>query len=319
MDRPEVNGRQTSGGIHSTFASLEHAGVIWVSGNGSNQIIRVDTNDLDFDSRTKEYWIDNEDNINTTPHGILEFGGTVYWVELTGDHLGELDPDTGTISRYAFPTKGAGAHSSWADSRGQIWYTYFASAGRIGKFDTRTKEFEEWEPLDGWSGYGIVVDRQDRVWAVGLHTHATLMYNQETQEWTSYPMTNPARRPAIDANGKIWAAHYYGNTITMIDPVTDDVTSYELPLKDGNPYDIWPDLDNNLWIENGIYNSMVKFDQVTKQFTYFPFPELRAHTPKLDLDPAGVMWFTLRNASGPGIASLQANGNVPSGRGAAAQ
>jgi len=64
---------------------------------------------------------------------------------------------------------------------------------------------------------------------------------------------------------------------------------------------------------------MVKVDQVTKQFTYFPFPELRAHTPKLDLDPAGVMWFTLRNASGPGIASLQANGNVPSGRGAAAQ
>ena len=155
------------------------------------------------------------------------------------------------------------------------------------------------------------------MWAVGLHTHATRMYNQETQEWTSYPMTNPARRLTWDANGKIWAAHYYGNTITMIDPVTDEVTSYELPLKDGNPYDIWFDADNNLWIENGIYNSMVKFDQTTKQFTYFPFPELRAHTPKLDLDPAGVMWFTLRNSSGPGIASLQPHGNVPPGRAAA--
>ena len=317
MDRPAVQGARTSGSIHRVFASLEHAGVIWVSGNGSNEIIRVDTNDLNFNTRTKEYWIDNADNINVTPHGILEFDGTVYWVELTGDHLGELDPDTGTITRYPFPTTGAGAHSAWADSRGQIWYTYFASAGRIGRFDTKTKEFTEWEPLDGWSGYGIVVDRQDRVWAVGLHTHATLMYNQETQEWKSYPMTNPARRPAIDANGKIWAAHYYGNTITMIDPVTDEVTSYELPLKDGNPYDIWPDNDNNLWIENGIYNSMVKFDQTTKEFTYFPFPELRAHTPKLDLDPAGVMWFTLRNSSGPGISSLRPRGNVPAGRSAA--
>ena len=317
MDRPDVNGRETSGSIHSVFASLEHAGVIWVSGNGSNEIIRVDTNDLNFDTRTKEYWIDNAGDINVTPHGILEFDGTVYWVELTGDHLGELDPDTGKMTRHPFPTKGAGAHSAWADSRGQIWYTYFASAGRIGRFDTKTKEFFEWEPLDGWSGYGIVVDRQDRVWAVGLHTHATLMYNQETQEWKEYPMTNPARRPAIDANGKIWAAHYYGNTITMIDPMTDEVTSYELPLKDGNPYDIWPDADNNLWIENGIYNSMVKFDQTTKEFTYFPFPELRAHTPKLDLDLAGVMWFTLRNPSGPGIASLRARGNVPAGSSAA--
>ena len=197
-----------------------------------------------------------------------------------------LDPDTGTMTRYPIPTKGAGAHSAWADSRGNIWYTYFASAGQIGRFNTNTKEFTEWEPLKGWSGYGIVVDRQDRVWAVGLHIHATLMYNQETQEWKSYPMTNPARRPAIDANGKVWAAHYYGKTITMIDPVTDDVTSYELPLKDGNPYDIWPDTDNNLWIENGIYNSMVKFDQTTKEFTYFPFPELRAH-PEAGFGPSG--------------------------------
>ena len=83
-----------------------------------NEIIRVDTNDLNFDTRTKEYWIDNAGDINVTPHGILEFDGTVYWVELTGDHLGELDPDTGKMTRHPFPTKGAGAHSAWADSRG---------------------------------------------------------------------------------------------------------------------------------------------------------------------------------------------------------
>ena len=150
MDRPPVEGARTSGSIHSVFASLQHAGVIWVSGNGSNEIIRVDTNDLNFDTRTKEYWIDNADNINVTPHGILELGGKVYWVELTGDHLGELDPDTGEISRFPFPTTGAGAHSAWADSRGNVWYTYFASAGRIGRFNTRTKEFTEWEQPDGW-------------------------------------------------------------------------------------------------------------------------------------------------------------------------
>lgn len=311
--RKEVSGPPPSWSVHSVFASLATPGVIWVSGNGSNSIIRVDTNDRNFETRTTEYWIDNEDNINVTPHGILEYSGIVYWVELSGDHLGELDPSTGEMARHRLPTTGAGAHSCWVDSRGNIWYTYFASAGRIGRFNTRTKEFTEWEPLKGWSGYGIVVDRQDRVWAVGLHTHATLMYNQETQEWKSYPMSNPARRPAIDANGKIWAAHYYGNTITKIDPVTDEITEYELPLKDGNPYDIWPDLDNNLWIENMMYNSLVKFDQQSTQFTYFPFPELRAHTPKLDLDLSGTLWFTLGNPSGPGIATLKPKGNVAMG------
>ena len=315
--RREVRDRPPTWSIHSVFASLVEPGVIWVSGNGSNSIVRVDTRVRDFEARTTEYWIDNPANINVTPHGIVEHDGVVYWVELTGDHLGELDPATGVMTRHRMPVIGGGPHSCWADSRGYIWYTYFASAGKIGRFDTRTKAFEEWEPLAGFSGYGIVVDRQDRVWAVGLHTPATLMFDQETQEWTSYPMANPARRPAIDGAGKVWAAHYYGNAITKIDPLTGAVTEYELPLKDGNPYDVWPDADDNLWVENMIYNSLVRFDQASGAFTYFPFPELRAHTPKLDADRSGVLWFTLGNPSGPGIAALMPHGNVPGGRAAA--
>ena len=96
--------------------------------------------------------------------------------------------------------------------------------------------------------------------------------------------------------------------------MTGDVTEYELPLKDGNPYDVWPDTEDNLWVENAIYNSLVRFDQTTEEFTYFPFPELRAHTPKLDRDGAGTLWFTLRDQSGPGIAAFKPHGNVPAGR-----
>ena len=305
------NGAPTRGSIHSVFASRAEPGVIWVSGNGSNSIIRMDSRDADFETRTQELWIENPEDINVTPHGIVEYRGRVYWVELTGDHFGELDPATGEMKRYPMPTKGAGPHSVWVDSRGSFWYTYFASAGRIGRFDLAAQDFTEWEPLAGFSGYGIVVDRQDRVWAVGLHTPAIYMYNQETAAWRSYPLANPARRPAIDANGKIWAAHYFGNAISKIDPVTSAVTEYTLPLKDGNPYDVWPDDDDNLWVENGIYNSLVRFDQKTNAFTYFPFPELQAHTPKLDRDAEGTLWFTLRGPSGPGVAALKPHGNVP--------
>ena len=312
------NGVTPRGGIHSVYASLAYPGTIWVSGNGSNAILRVDTRDPDFTRRTTEYWIDNPADINVTPHGIIEYRGKVYWVELTGDHLGELDPATGIMTRYQMPTTGAGPHSMWVDSRGNFWYTYFASSGKIARFELSTKEFTEWEVMPGFSGYGLVVDAQDRVWAVGLHTPAIFMYNQETAQWTSYPMANPARRPTIDAQGKVWAAHYYGNAITKVDPVNGEVTEYRLPLKDGNPYDLWPDTEGNLWVENAIYNSMVKFDPTTEQFTYFPFPEFRVHTPKLDRDAEGTLWFTLRNQAGPGLAALKPRGNVPA-RSSAAQ
>ena len=313
------NGAPPRGSIHSVFASVAEPGVIWVSGNGSNSIIRMDSRNPDFETRTRELWIENPENINVTPHGIVEYGGRVYWVELTGDHFGELDPATGEMTRHPLPTTGAGPHSLWVDSRGQFWYTYFASAGRIGRYDATANDFTEWEPLAGFSGYGIVVDRQDRVWAVGLHTPAIFMYNQETAAWRSYPLANPARRPAIDANGKVWAAHYFGNAISKIDPVTGTVTEFELPLKDGNPYDVWPDADDNLWVENGIYNALVRFDQKTNAFTYFPFPELQAHTPKLDRDAEGTLWFTLRGPSGPGVAALKPNGNVRPSRVSAGQ
>ena len=305
------NGQPPAGGIHSVFASLEHPGVIWVSGNHSNSIIRLDTREIDFKARTTEYWIDNPENIDVIPHGIIEDRGHVYWIELAGDHLGELDPVSGDMRRYPIPTKGAGAHSIWPDSRGTLWFTYFAEANKIGKFDTQTKEMTEYDTPEGWTGYGLVVDRQDRVWASGLSSHEVLMYNQETSQLHSFPMKTPTRRPTVDSRGKVWAAHYYGNAISMIDPVTGNVSHYELPLKDGNPYDVWTDNEDNLWIENGIYNSLVKFDQNTEAFTYFPFPELDAHTPKLDSDQDGNLWFVLKDQTGGrGVATLRARGNM---------
>ena len=119
----------------------------------------------------------------------------------------------------------------------------------------------------------------------------------------------------------MWAAHYFGNAISRIDPATGTVTEFELPLKDGNPYDVWPDADDNLWVENGIYNSLVRFDQETGDFTYFPFPELRAHTPKLDRDRDGhALVHAARAVGGAGRGRAQAERQrAASGCGAAGQ
>ena len=64
--RREVSGRPPSWSIHSVFASLVEPGVIWVPGNGSNSIIKVDTRERDFAARTTEYWIENAENIKDT-------------------------------------------------------------------------------------------------------------------------------------------------------------------------------------------------------------------------------------------------------------
>jgi virginiamycin B lyase len=281
-----------------------------MSGNRSNSIVAVDTRNLDPVARFKEFRIDNPQNIETQPHGLFDRAdGKVWFVELTGDRVDELDPKTGKIERYKIPTEGGGPHSIWPDSKGNFFFTYFAASGKISKFNARTQVTKEYDVDKDMSGYGIVTDKQDRAWAVSLNTAAIYGYDPKTDKWTKYPIPAAARRVAIDAKGMVWAAGYYGNNIIMLDPATGKVSEYKMPLRYGNPYDLWPDLDDNIWIENAVYNSLVKFDRNTKQFTYYPFPELGAHTPKLDRDKEGTFWFTLARPST--LAGFRPKGNVP--------
>ena len=299
---------------HDPAPNPAEPGVVCLSGSRNDTIVCVDTNNPDPETRETVWDIPNPDGGRLTPHGIIMDGrGYVYWSELRGDHIGELNPKTGEIKRYRLPTPGGGAHTLRADSRGGIWYSNFSAASKIGRLDLATGEVTEVEPTDRFSSYGITVDRQDRVWAVQIGSAASgnpgvLMYNQETSDWTNYPTTNPNRRLDVDSRGKVWSVQYFGNRIAMIDPSTNTVKEYDMPLKYGNPYEVMADLDDNLWIENSIYNSLVKFDQETEQFTYFPFPQIAAHTAKMEVDAQGTLWFPLGRY---GLTALKPEGNMP--------
>lgn len=298
--------------LHSAWVSVVDPAVVYMSGNRSGSIVAVDTRILDPVKRTREWRIDNPENVMVQPHGLFDMkDGKLYFVELTGDRLSALDPKTGKIDRWRVPTEGGGMHSVWPDSKGNFFYTYFAATGKIARFDSKTKQTKEYDLGKGFSGYGIVTDKKDRAFAVSLNTPVIAMYDPATDKWTQHKIKTPARRVAVDQKGMVWACEYFGNHIAMLNPDTGQVTEYELPLKNGNPYDIWPDNDGNLWIENAVYNSLVKFEPATKKWTYYPFPVLGAHTPKLDRDPSGNFWFTLGRPST--LASLRPRGNAGSG------
>ena len=94
-----------------------------------------------------------------------------------------------------------------------------------------------------------------------------------------------------------------------VDTNTLKMEEYKLPLKNGNPYAVYVDKDDNVWLENAVYNSFVKFDPKTKTFTYFPFPDLDMHTPNMEMDPEGTVWFGMGSPSK--LTGLKLNGNVP--------
>jgi streptogramin lyase len=300
--------------MHDIAPSRAQRGLVWISGNHSGSIVSVDTSkpELTMEQRTREVFIKNPGNLNVTPHGIIEEQGSVYWAELSGDRIGKLDPKSGQIERFRLPTEGGGPHTLQADSKGNIFYTYFAETNKLGRVDMKTKVATEIDvPVKSWTGYGMIVDKKDRVWMSGLSQPVVPMYDTAAKTWTVFKVSYPTRRPIADSKGRVWVAEYFGNMIGMIDPSTGEVKEYTMPLKYGNPYEIRSDEEDNLWIDNGTYNSLVKFDQKTKTFTYVPFPGLRMHTPKMELDPfeKGTIWCVLGAPSQ--LVAFRPKGNVP--------
>lgn len=297
-----------------SFPSPSRPGSLWVADNGASSVLLIDPRNLDYATRMKEYKISHPANLNVSPHGVIEApNGMVYWAEYgpIENNVGELDPKTGDIRRYSAPTTCcSGSHTLRADSKSNIWYTMIYGESKIGKFDAVTKKITEFEPIRGGNWYGILVDKQDRVWAAGTGTPNIVMYDQKTDKWTKYPTTHGNRRIALDSKGNVWTSQYFGNGIAMVDPTTGKVTEYRLPLKYGAVYEVRPDADDNIWAENAIYNSLVRLDRTTNKWTYFPYPMERQHTPKMELGPDGTIWFGISGQ----LTAFKSKGNVPAGR-----
>jgi streptogramin lyase len=223
-----------------------------------------------------------------------------------------FDPATGRWETYEAPSDGGGGHSLIADSKGNIYFSTVHGRSRINRIDAVTKKVTEYNPYPGADWYGLVTDKQDRLWAVGYGAmRAIAMYDPPTDQWTFYPTTYPNRRITIDPQGNVWGVQWFGNRVAKVDAVTKQVTEYVLPLKNGSVYEVWSDKDGNLWLDNrGTYNSLVKFEPKTGKFLYIPYPELNTQVPKFEFDTEGTLWDAGFGSTRQ-LRAFEMNDNVP--------
>ena len=82
-------------------------GSIWFTSRVSNSLLRLDPKESDPVKRWKDYPVKGDHWVAVS--GItIDSKGKVYWSEITGGMLGELDPVTGKQIRYVIPQKGVG-------------------------------------------------------------------------------------------------------------------------------------------------------------------------------------------------------------------
>lgn len=308
-----ADGTKAEPGFHDAFPGQtpETRGTVWLSGTPNSSIWHVDVRNPKTtpEQRTKQYQIPSPANINIRPHGMWEHKETAWTSNIGDSGATRLNYKTGAFKEFLpVESKGSSGLTIVVDSKGIAWWANNMGNTRIVRLDPATEKITEYNPVPGAGWYGMWLDKRDRVVATGYgRGYEVWVHDPKKPQPTLYKLNNTNRRSTVDSKGIIWTSQYFGNSYGRIDADANKTSEVKLPLKYGNVYEVFADRQDNIWGENQNYNSLVKYDQKRQKFTYFPFPVLRGHTPKINPDHNGDGWFEL----GGEVAVFRPNGNKP--------
>jgi virginiamycin B lyase len=240
----------------------------------------------------------------SSPHGLAVDGdGTVWWSG-RNNFLAHLDPKTGLTDQYPATRLGLHGHTPVFDSRGDIWFSMLVGR-KLGHWERATDRVTYYEtPEPRAHPYGLVIDHQDNIWYVEYFTDHVTRFDPRTKTFTRFPVKSaPAslRRLGVDSRNVIWYGVYgtvgKAGKLGRLDPRTGEVTERTLPIQYSNPYDTWPDDQDNIWISSDNY--LTRFDPRSGRYTVYPTPQ-RTDQPKIMLTRDGALWFTPRLAGRDG-------------------
>jgi len=294
--------------LHDPFVSPID-GTIWYADPGGNAMVNLDPKKMDPATRWKVFPIKGTPYVFT--HGItVDSQGHVYWAEIQGGMLGELDPTTGKQIRHTVPMPGSMLQVV-TDKDENIWFTNYLG-GNFGKLDAKTRRIHMYTAPTPDNGlYGLAADQQGNVWGAGWQKGDVAKWDHETETVVEYPVANAwgmIRRISVDSKGLVWFSEYNVGILGSLDPSTGKITEYKMPLQGSHPYDTWPDKNDNIWIANQSHSSLVKFDRNTKKFTYYPETQLNQSVPKIEIEKNNTIWYGSR-----GVPHITANHFYPNG------
>jgi len=271
---------------------------IWYANPTANAMVHLDPKELDPAKRYKVYPLKG-DNPYVFLHGITaDSKGHIYWAEITGGQLGELDPESGKQVRHYVPRRG-GMLQVATDKNDNIWFGMVKGPGGVGELDAKTRVVHQWAtPTPDNLIYGLAVSPVDgTIWGAGYDKGLVTEFDPRIEEYKEYYAPSSwgeIRRISVDSKGIVWFSEYVTGYIGSLDPSDGKMTEYKLPTNGANPYEVWPDKEDKIWISDQPQSSLVKFDPETRKFTYFPEPQLNWSLPKIEVEKNNTIWFGAR-------------------------
>lgn len=240
------------------------------------------------------------------PHsGVQISDGRIFFTGALSSNLLMFNPATKEWKLYPIPQgflwrKGLYSHTIRADKDDNVWFTVLVS-NTVMKFDTKTEEFIEVEtPHNGvlrWitdTFIGVVLkisawfpEKNAHLW---LSHHKWLNGGRDVFNWPYGIDIDPV-------DGGVWYSKLLANKIGHIDPVTHEVTEYDVPHKGPRRLRFGP--DGSLWIPSFDEGYLMRFDTKSKTFESIPLPLLAPNEYELpyalNVDKHGDVWIATNN------------------------
>ena len=184
---PTTEELTTVEGTGGQFVELGPDGKMWVG------LTRVNPATMQVDGRFS--WNDSP-NLPPGRHGSyagligVNSKGDPYLTDFIGSYIIGIDVETEEAQFYELPTPNAMPRRARMDAQDRFWFAEY-TGDKIGVFDTRTQEFQEWD----------------------------LPY----QYTTPYTVTRP------DKNGYVYASSNMSERLARLDPSTGEIIEYQMP------------------------------------------------------------------------------------------
>lgn len=114
------------------------------------------------------------------------------------------------------------------------------------------------------------------------------------KEWQTPTLGQRSRDPIQAADGTIWWAGQWSNTIGRIDPATGEQKEFTLPPK-AMPHTVTLDAKGNVWYTGNMNGTLGYLDPRTGKITEYKIPDPEAKDPhSMIFDAKGILWFTMQ-------------------------
>ncbi len=272
-------------------------GAVWFGVPTANAMARLDPKNINPQERWKVFPIKDVPG-NVFVHGCaVDHEGRVYWAEVFGGRVGELDPETGKQIRHELLSEGS-LLQVVVDQKDNVWYNHVHGSD-IGVIDAKTRRISQWAtPTADSSPYGLAVAPNGDIWTAGWAKGIIVGFDPTEEVMKEYKTPSEPSGPhrlGVDSKGIVWFSEYNLSKIGSLDPKTGKMAEYKLPYRYTSPYEVWPDNNDDIWVSDHFNNSIIKFDRKTQKFTYFPYPqETHWSVPKVEIEKNNTIWFGAR-------------------------